>query len=144
MIVLIKISELKFRVIKSDVRLFRYCYFKNRSILSQLTWINFWRLKFLKNQFQKSFFFQKISKNREKNFRKKIWKRFFEKKLPKILKKVYLWKKNFILQDFCKLLFRKSNLRKLINGRWDMINFTPNTKPYNSDVSSPNWIFQCL
>ena len=40
--VLIKVSDQKFRAIKSDVRLWRYCYFKRLSILSQLTWINFW------------------------------------------------------------------------------------------------------
>ena len=68
MIVLIKIFDQKFRAFKSNVRLFRYCYFKNRSILSQLTWINCWRWNFRKNDFQKSNFFKKVLKK----FLKKI------------------------------------------------------------------------
>ena len=126
MIVLIKIFGQKFKVIEFDVILRTYCDFKKLSILSQLTWINFRRLNFLKNNFQISFLFKSFKKNLKifrKNFSKhfskfffknffKIFFRFFSKFWKKILK--FLGK-----NDFWKMFCRKFNLGKLIHVSWD-------------------------
>ena len=86
MIVLIKVFDQIIKVKKSEVRLRRYCNFKKLSIVSPLTWINFWRFYFLKNNFQKSIFFQKFQKKCRKiskeNFRKKIFKTFCVNPIP--------------------------------------------------------------
>ena len=84
---------------RSYVRLWRYCYFKKLSILSQLKLINFWRLNCLKNYFQ-DHFFQKIKKIRniffEKTFGEKIFN-IFIKKYWKIYENIKIfeniWKK---------------------------------------------------
>ena len=78
MIVLIKVFDQIIKEKKSEVRLRRYCSFKKLSIVSLLTWINFWRFYFLKNNFQKSIFFQKFQKKMQKNFNIKFSKRIFK------------------------------------------------------------------
>ena len=81
MIVLIKIFVQKFKMIEFDDRVRRHWYLKKLSIQSHLTWINFWRLNFLRKYLWKSVF----TKNSE-NF---SYKNFLKKKIEKI---IFVWK----------------------------------------------------
>ena len=77
MIVLIKVFDQIIKEKKSEVRLRRYCNFKKLSIVSLLTWINFWRFYFLKNNFQKSIFSKNFKKDAEK-YQNEIFEKNFQ------------------------------------------------------------------
>ena len=85
----IKIFDQKFRVIKSDVRVMRYCKYKKLTILSKLIWINFWRLNISNN---KIVFWKKKSKKISKKIyenKNSEWKFKKSKKNRKKIKKVF-------------------------------------------------------
>ena len=121
-------GELSFRGMKSFVWVLHirvislWSWPKNYHIPTAID--QFSNISFSEKLFSKIIFFQKFSKF----FKKKS----FEKNLEKIFRKNFMCgKKYFILHDFWKLFCRKWNLRKLINGSWDMIIFWPTSKAYN-------------
>ena len=101
---------------KSEVRVLKYCYFKKWSVSSQLTWIKFWRLNFLKNNFQKLIFskiFKKVKIFSKKDFfRKKILKKVFEKQNWKN----FMFGKNILFSK----IFENCFLENQIFENWSM------------------------
>ena len=116
MIVLIKVFDQIIKEKKSEVRLRRYCSFKKLSIVSLLTWINFWRFYFLKNNFQKSIFSKNFKKIKIKKIEKKI---FFRNDILKIFfEKNLCVEKIFYFAWFLKIVFQKMKSSK--NDQWQL------------------------
>ena len=107
---------------------------KNNQILSQLTWINFWRLNFQKkNNVTKLIFSQNSQKNFGKQIRK-ILKKTFSKKFSK---KIKCGKRNYFVR-FLIIIFQimiSSNIDQW-QFRYDYIWVT--SKAHNSDVYQTN------